>query len=165
MRLIDDDLATSLAPGGRLDTLLSAVDFATSPQVDSGGELLFGTQLGYGWGEMLAPDVYAAPSDWSVVKTQSFSALFVLAGNTMLRPLVNAINRSPLDERASEATYHFKLAVTPHALPGMRDRLVERLDREVSILQGEGSRLHARPLGEGWAEVGGRVALDEIRDY
>ena len=39
VRLIDDDLATSLAPGGRLDTLLSAVDFATSPPVDPGGEV------------------------------------------------------------------------------------------------------------------------------
>jgi Family of unknown function (DUF6049) len=39
VRLIDDDLATSLAPGGRLDVLLSAVDFATSPQVDPGGEM------------------------------------------------------------------------------------------------------------------------------
>ena len=39
VRLIDDDLATSLAPGGRLDILLSAVDFATSTQVDPGGEV------------------------------------------------------------------------------------------------------------------------------
>ena len=39
VRLIDDDLATSLAPGGRLDTLLSAVDFATSPTVDPGGQV------------------------------------------------------------------------------------------------------------------------------
>src|SRR6185312_8423374 len=39
VRLTDDDLATSLAPGGRLDTLLGAVDFATSPQVDPGGEV------------------------------------------------------------------------------------------------------------------------------
>src|SRR5262249_52818254 len=53
---------------------------------------------------------------------------FVLAGNTLLRPLVNAINRIPIDEKASEATYYFKLAVTPHALPAMRDRLVERLE-------------------------------------
>jgi putative Mg2+ transporter-C (MgtC) family protein len=54
--------------------------------------------------------------------------VFVLAGNTLLRPLVNAINRIPLDERSSEATYYFKLAVTPAALPGMRDQLVERLE-------------------------------------
>ncbi len=39
VRLIDDDLATSLAPGGRLDTLLSAVEFATSPPVDPGGQV------------------------------------------------------------------------------------------------------------------------------
>jgi hypothetical protein len=39
VRLIDDDLAASLAPGGRLDTLLAAVDFATSQQVDPGGDV------------------------------------------------------------------------------------------------------------------------------
>ena len=39
VRLIDDELAVSLAPGGRLDTLLSAVDFATSPPVDPGGQV------------------------------------------------------------------------------------------------------------------------------
>jgi hypothetical protein len=57
----------------------------------AGGELLFGTQLSYGWGEILAPNVYAAPSDWSVVKTQSFSALLVLAGATNLRAIKRAI--------------------------------------------------------------------------
>jgi putative Mg2+ transporter-C (MgtC) family protein len=54
--------------------------------------------------------------------------IFVLAGNTLLRPLVNAINRIPLNEKTSEATYYFKLAVTSHALPTMRDRLVEQLE-------------------------------------
>ncbi|TPQ26167.1 methyltransferase, partial [Bradyrhizobium guangdongense] len=54
--------------------------------------------------------------------------VFVIAGNTLLRPLVNAINRIPLDERRSEATYYFKLAVTTEALPDMRDRLVEKLE-------------------------------------
>lgn len=39
VRLIDDELATSLAAGGRLDTMLTAVDFATSPEVDPGGDL------------------------------------------------------------------------------------------------------------------------------
>jgi hypothetical protein len=45
VRLIDDDLATSLAPGGRLDILLSSVDFATSPPVDPGGEVRAATCL------------------------------------------------------------------------------------------------------------------------
>ncbi len=39
VRLIDDELATSLGPGGRLDTMLTAVDFATSPEVDAGGDV------------------------------------------------------------------------------------------------------------------------------
>jgi len=54
--------------------------------------------------------------------------VFVIAGNTMLRPLVNAINRIPLNEQSSEATYYFKLAVSPETLPDMRDRLVETLE-------------------------------------
>ena len=45
VRLIDDDLATSLATGGRLDTLLSAVEFATGPQVDPDGHLSLSTCL------------------------------------------------------------------------------------------------------------------------
>src|SRR5580704_12288284 len=34
---------------------------------------------------------------------------FVLAGNTLLRPLVNAINRAPIDEGATEAVYEVRL--------------------------------------------------------
>lgn len=37
VRLTDDELATSLAPGGRLDILLSTVEFATSAGADPGG--------------------------------------------------------------------------------------------------------------------------------
>jgi predicted PhzF superfamily epimerase YddE/YHI9 len=37
--------------------------------------------------------------------------------------------------------------------------------RELLIQQGEGSLVRARPLGDGWAEVGGRVVLDEVRDH
>lgn len=43
--------------------------------------------------------------------------------------------------------------------------LAEALGREVSILQGRGSELVARPLGGGRAEVGGAVVLDECREY
>jgi predicted PhzF superfamily epimerase YddE/YHI9 len=42
--------------------------------------------------------------------------------------------------------------------------LAAELGRELRIRQGEGSLLHARPLGDGRAEVGGRVVLDEVRD-
>lgn len=38
------------------------------------------------------------------------------------------------------------------------------LDREIEVFQGRGSLLRARPLGVGWAEVGGHVALAERRE-
>lgn len=39
VRLMNDDLAASLNPGGRLDTLLAAAEFATSQEVDPGGDV------------------------------------------------------------------------------------------------------------------------------
>src|SRR6202008_4719396 len=35
--------------------------------------------------------------------------LFVLAGNTLLRPLVNAINRAPIDQGGTEAIYEVRM--------------------------------------------------------
>jgi predicted PhzF superfamily epimerase YddE/YHI9 len=43
--------------------------------------------------------------------------------------------------------------------------LAAKLERDLEILQGRGSRLDARYLGDGRAEVGGRVVLDEVRDF
>ncbi len=40
-----------------------------------------------------------------------------------------------------------------------------RLDRPITIRQGRGSILHARPGPDGSVEVGGRCALDEVRPY
>jgi putative Mg2+ transporter-C (MgtC) family protein len=53
---------------------------------------------------------------------------FVLAGNTLLRPLVNAINRAPLDAKSSEATYYVRLMVSPEHVSEMRERLQEALE-------------------------------------
>ncbi|MFE1602375.1 MgtC/SapB family protein [Methylobacterium sp. ID0610] len=55
-------------------------------------------------------------------------ALCVLAGNTLLRPLVNAINRIPIDERATEATYEVRLTTDGESLGRNRDLLTERLE-------------------------------------
>lgn len=43
--------------------------------------------------------------------------------------------------------------------------LCAELGRSLTIRQGEGSLLRALPLGDGRAEVGGRVVLDEVREY
>ena len=42
-------------------------------------------------------------------------------------------------------------------------RQVALLDRPITILQGEGCVIHARPSTGGYAEVGGLVVEDEIR--
>jgi putative Mg2+ transporter-C (MgtC) family protein len=65
--------------------------------------------------------------------------VFVLAGNTLLRPLVNAIDRIPLNEKSSEANY--EIVVTTDALHAaeIREMLDERLEaakypvREVEV--------------------------------
>jgi putative Mg2+ transporter-C (MgtC) family protein len=55
--------------------------------------------------------------------------LAVLAGNTLLRPLVNAINRAPVDERTSEATYEVHVTTDPEHVGEIRDQLVEALEK------------------------------------
>jgi putative Mg2+ transporter-C (MgtC) family protein len=55
--------------------------------------------------------------------------LAVLAGNTLLRPLVNVINRAPLDEQLSEATYEVHVVTTPETVGEVRDLVAETLER------------------------------------
>jgi putative Mg2+ transporter-C (MgtC) family protein len=54
--------------------------------------------------------------------------LFVLAGNTLLRPLVNAIDRIPLHEQSSEANYEITVTTDVKHAAEVRDFLNERLD-------------------------------------
>ena len=58
----------------------------------------------------------------------AFVTAAVLAGNTLLRPLVNAINRAPIDESPTEATYEVQVTVHADAAGPARDLLVERLE-------------------------------------
>src|ERR1700756_639443 len=66
--------------------------------------------------------------------------LFVLAGNTLLRPLVNAIDRIPLSERSSEASYEIAVTTNAKRAAEVRDALNERLEaasypvREIRIV-------------------------------
>jgi len=68
---------------------------------------------------------------------------FVLAGNTLLRPLVNAINRAPIDERATEAVYEVRLTADDEHRDAARDLLEAQLEaahypvREVEVLDRE----------------------------
>ena len=66
--------------------------------------------------------------------------LFVLAGNTLLRPLVNAIDRIPLNEKSSEANYQIIVTTDAGRAATVRDVLSDRLEsakypvRETSVV-------------------------------
>src|SRR5215469_2561228 len=53
---------------------------------------------------------------------------FVLAGNTLLRPLVNALNRAPIAEHAMEATYEVRAITTARHIDAARELLEEKLE-------------------------------------
>lgn len=52
---------------------------------------------------------------------------FILAGNTLLRPLVNFINSIPIDEGSAEASFEVRIAADPDHVPQLRDLLTARL--------------------------------------
>lgn len=55
-------------------------------------------------------------------------ALFVLASNTLLRPMVNRINRQPVNEESSEATYCVYVICRREAQAAVLEKLVEVLE-------------------------------------
>jgi putative Mg2+ transporter-C (MgtC) family protein len=79
---------------------------------------------------------------------QAFEAIaltiFVLAGNTLLRPVVNAINRAPVDESTTEAIYEVRLTTRADHLDDGRALLQEKLEsasyplRGIEVVEREG---------------------------
>ena len=62
--------------------------------------------------------------------------VFVLAGNTLLRPLVNAINRAPITEEAMEATYEVRASTDADHLEAARELLESELDAANYLVRG-----------------------------
>ncbi|MFC7066397.1 MgtC/SapB family protein [Brucella rhizosphaerae] len=54
--------------------------------------------------------------------------VYVLLGNTLLRPLVNLINRIPISEQALEQTYEVRVIASHSVMEEMRELLVEKLE-------------------------------------
>jgi putative Mg2+ transporter-C (MgtC) family protein len=54
--------------------------------------------------------------------------IFVLGGNTLLRPLVNAIDRIPINEQSSEASYDVLVATNSSSVSVVREFLLEKLE-------------------------------------
>jgi putative Mg2+ transporter-C (MgtC) family protein len=67
-------------------------------------------------------------------------AVFVLGCNTLLRPLVNYIDRRPMDDRQTESEYRVHAICDPEAVPEVRDLLSDLLEaasypvREITAL-------------------------------
>ena len=56
-------------------------------------------------------------------------AAFVLAGNTLLRPLVDFVNRRPITPGETEALYRVHVVCDPENVSAARDLLFEELER------------------------------------
>lgn len=56
-------------------------------------------------------------------------AIFVLAGNTLLRPVVDYINRRPISAESTEALYRVHVVCDPEHVSDARDLLHEELER------------------------------------
>ena len=85
----------------------------------------------------------------SLIGEAFVAALFVLASNTLLRPVVNRINRRPINEETSEATYRFYVICRRDVQAEVREKLVEVL---------EGAKYPVRdidqhPFGQADAEI------------
>jgi putative Mg2+ transporter-C (MgtC) family protein len=79
---------------------------------------------------------------------------FVLAGNTLLRPLVNVINRAPISQASTEAIYDVRVTTNQEQLDDARELLGQELeaadypfgDLEVAGREGGGVELVATLL-------------------
>lgn len=80
---------------------------------------------------------------------------FVLAGNTLLRPLVNAINRVPINQGSTEAIYEVRVTTGAATLDDARELLRQELERtnypvqDIEVIEREGAatELQATLLG------------------
>jgi putative Mg2+ transporter-C (MgtC) family protein len=76
--------------------------------------------------------------------------IFVLAGNTLLRPLVNALNRAPISEQSTEATYELRLTTDADHFEPARDLLEEQLAavkhpvRDIAVIERETDAVELR---------------------
>lgn len=77
------------------------------------------------------------------------AALFVLAANTLLRPVVNRINRQPVQEELSEATYTVYVICQRARQSEVREQLVEWLEAASYPVRD----IDQHPFGQGDAEI------------
>jgi predicted PhzF superfamily epimerase YddE/YHI9 len=104
---------------------------------------------------------------WEFVQLDAPEQVESLHGPPDDRPLVAAW--AWLDEEAGairERVFGREIDIVEDEATGSAAiRLATILERPLDIRQGKGSRIVARPITDGMVEVGGRVELEEVRDY
>lgn len=85
-------------------------------------------------------------------------ALFVLSANTLLRPIVNAINRQPLDTEAVEAT-HVIYVIAERSRQG---EVLARLEAELEKQGYPVRELKVHPFGEEDVEIEATLAATSV---
>ncbi|SUE43872.1 MgtC/SapB family protein [Roseomonas gilardii] len=90
-----------------------------------------------------------ACSGADMVAEAGLLTVFVIAGNTLLRPLVNAINRIPIDERTTEATYEVSLTARERDMPSVREALSDALE----AAHYPAGDIEAEERGDGMVEI------------
>lgn len=73
-----------------------------------------------------AVGAFAGSGQWAEA---ALVALFVLSGNTLLRPMADYINRRPITAETTEAIYRVHLVCAPEAVSEARDLLYEELEQ------------------------------------
>src|ERR1700719_292761 len=63
-----------------------------------------------------------------MVAQAALLTVFALGGHTLLRPLVHAIDRIPIDEQASEASYDVLVTTDAASVVAVRELLLEKLE-------------------------------------
>lgn len=77
------------------------------------------------------------------------SAMFVLASNTLLRPVVNQINRRPFSEESGEATYTVYVICLRDMQSEIREQMVEMLEDATYPPR----QVESYPFGEDCVEI------------
>ncbi len=84
--------------------------------------------------------------------------LFVLAANTLLRPIVNYINRQPLDVVSAEVTYILYLT----ARRTEQKIVLSLLEKELERSNYPASDVEVRPFGDEEVEIEATLAVTSI---
>lgn len=86
------------------------------------------------------------------------ATVFVLAANTLLRPIVNAINRKPLDVASAEMTN----TVYVIAARANQEQVLAQLETELARTNYPARDLDVRPFGQDDVEIGATLAATSV---